>query len=106
MVEQIGFMRLLAPEGVGHFSRQSWLSHFHCLLHPNHIPIYLWPLPSFLHNLGEEVQEPFRTTRRQKSTWSGRDWGLIPGSRRSSGEGNVTPLQYSCLENPMDGGTL
>ena len=65
MVEQIGFMRLLAPEGVGHFSRQSWLSHFHCLLHPNHIPIYLWPLPSFLHNLGEEVQEPFRTTRRQ-----------------------------------------
>jgi len=29
---------------------------------------------------------------------------LIPGSGRSSGEGNVTPLQYSCLENPMDGG--
>ena len=30
-----------------------------------------------------------------------------PGSRsesgRSSGEGNGTPLQYSCLENPMDG---
>ena len=23
---------------------------------------------------------------------------------RSSGEGNGTPLQYSCLENPMDGG--
>ena len=32
------------------------------------------------------------------------DLGSIPGSGRSSGEGNGTPLQYSCLENPMDGG--
>ena len=31
-----------------------------------------------------------------------RDTGLIPGSRRSPGEGNGNPLQYSCLENPMD----
>ena len=30
------------------------------------------------------------------------DPGLIPGWGRSSGEGNGTPLQYSCLENPMD----
>ena len=30
--------------------------------------------------------------------------GSIPGSGRSSGEGNGNPLQYSCLENPMDGG--
>ena len=32
------------------------------------------------------------------------DLGLIPGLRRSPGEGNGTPLQYFCLENPMDGG--
>ena len=32
------------------------------------------------------------------------DLGLIPESRRSSGEGNGNPLQYSCLENPMEGG--
>ena len=32
--------------------------------------------------------------------------GLIPGLERSSGEGNGNPLQYSCLENPMDGGVL
>ena len=32
------------------------------------------------------------------------DAGLIPGSGRSPGEGNGTPLQYYCLENPMDGG--
>ena len=30
--------------------------------------------------------------------------GLIPGSERLPGEGNGNPLQYSCLENPMDGG--
>ena len=33
------------------------------------------------------------------------DPGSIPGSGRSPGEGNGKPLQYSCLENPMDGRT-
>ena len=32
------------------------------------------------------------------------DLGSILGSRRSSGEGNGNPLQYSCLENPMNRG--
>ena len=32
------------------------------------------------------------------------DLGSIPGSGRSPGEGNGSPLQYSCLENPMDRG--
>ena len=32
------------------------------------------------------------------------DLGSIPGSGRSPGQGNGNPLQYSCLENPMDGG--
>ena len=32
------------------------------------------------------------------------DTGFIPGSGRSPGEGNSYPLQYSCLENPMDRG--
>ena len=30
------------------------------------------------------------------------DFGLIPGLGRSPGEENGNPLQYSCLENPMD----
>ena len=34
------------------------------------------------------------------------DPGLIVGSGRSPGEGNGNPLQYSCLENPMDGRAL
>ena len=33
------------------------------------------------------------------------DLGFIPGLGRSPGEGNGNPLQYSWLENPMDGGT-
>ena len=32
------------------------------------------------------------------------DLGLIPGLGRSPGEGNGSPLQYSCLGNPMDAG--
>jgi len=32
------------------------------------------------------------------------DTGSIPGWRRSPGEGNSNPLQYSCLGNPMDRG--
>ena len=34
-----------------------------------------------------------------------RDTGLIPGLGRSPGGGHGNPLQYSCLENPMDKGT-
>ena len=33
-----------------------------------------------------------------------REAGSVPGSGRSPGEGNGNPLQYSCLENPMDQG--
>jgi len=32
------------------------------------------------------------------------DPGLIPRLGRSPGEGNGNPLQYSCLENPVEGG--
>ena len=40
----------------------------------------------------------------KKSACSAGDLSSIPGSGRS-GEGNGNPLQYSCLENPMDRGT-
>ena len=38
------------------------------------------------------------------SAYNAGDLDSIPGSGRSPGEGNGDPLQYSCLENPMDGG--
>ena len=37
------------------------------------------------------------------SAYNARDPGSVPGLGRSSGEGNVNPLQDSCLENPMNG---
>ena len=36
--------------------------------------------------------------------WNAGDPGSIPGSGRSPGEGNGNPLQYSCLEDPMEEG--
>ena len=39
------------------------------------------------------------------SAYNAGDPGSIPGSGRSPGEGNGNPLQCSCLENPIDGGT-
>jgi len=40
----------------------------------------------------------------KESACNAGDPGLIPGWGRSPGEGNGYPLQYSCLENPMDRG--
>ena len=40
----------------------------------------------------------------KESVCSMGDLGSIPGSGRSPGEGNGNPLQYPCLENPMDRG--
>ena len=40
----------------------------------------------------------------KESASKAKDPGLILGSRRSPGEGNCNPLQYPCLEDPMDRG--
>ena len=40
----------------------------------------------------------------KESAYNAEDPGSIPESGRSPGEGNGSPLRYSCLENPMDGG--
>ena len=54
-------------------------------------------LPSFMCS-GASGKEPACQCRRL------RDTGLIPGWGRSPGGGTGNPLQYSCLENPMDRG--
>ena len=41
----------------------------------------------------------------KESACNAGDLGSIPELRRSPREGNGNPLQYSCLENSMDGGT-
>ena len=40
----------------------------------------------------------------QETAYSTGDPGSVPGSGKSPGEGNGNPLQYSCLENPMNKG--
>ena len=40
----------------------------------------------------------------KESACNAGDRSSVPGSGRSPGEGNSNPLQYSCLENPMDRG--
>ena len=42
----------------------------------------------------------------KESACNAGDLGSIPGLGRSPGEGNGSPLQYSCLENPIDRGGL
>ena len=42
--------------------------------------------------------------RVKETDYKAENLGLIPGSGRTPGEGNGNPLQYSCLQNPMDRG--
>ena len=52
------------------------------------------------------LQQPYagfsRYSGGKESAYKAGDPGSIPGLGRSPGEGNGNPLQYSCLENPMD----
>ena len=62
--------------------------------------------------LGKDIVKPFHkatstgsfpcSSVSKESACNSGDLGSIPGSGRSPGEGNGNPLQYSCLENPMD----
>ena len=53
-----------------------------------YIKLYIWGVPG--------------DSEDKESACNARDLGSIPGLERSPGEGNGNPLQYSCLENPMD----
>ena len=69
-------------------------------------------LPGVLRRLGivvsmwweQEVFSVFRGSYGKESDCNAGDGGSIPGSKRFPGEGNGNPLQYSCLENSMNGG--
>ena len=74
------------------FLSKAHLTHSVPLVHLKHNYIFtiLIYMPLFSHS--------------KASVCNAGDPGSIPGLGRSPGEGNGTPLQYSCLENPMDGG--
>ena len=62
----------------------------------NQVNQYPWGVCSMGFSSGASGKEP--------KAGDIRDMGLIPGSRRSPGGGHGNPLQYSCLNNPMDRG--
>ena len=55
-------------------------------------------------DLSRGMISPLHGAEVKASARNAGDLGLIRGLGRSPGEGNGNPLQYSCLENPMDGG--
>ena len=56
-------------------------------------------------NYGSHLPFPSLVAQTVKaSAYNAGDLGLIPGLGRYPGEGNGSPLQYCCLENPMDRG--
>ena len=71
--------------------------------HPTNVPCHskaqtqCWNYPQ-LHDIGFPGG-----LEGKASAYNAGDPGSIPESGRSPGEGNGNPLQYSCLENPMDG---
>ena len=62
-----------------------------------------FPLPGDLPNPGIKAMGFPGGSEVKASASNAGDPGSIPGSERSPGEGNGNPLQYSCLEKPMDG---
>ena len=60
-------------------------------------------VPSLLFTWGQTVVDFPCGSAGKESAYNVGNLGSIPGSGRSPGEGNSNPLQYSCLENPMDG---
>ena len=69
-----------------------------------HFSILAWRIP-WTENPGRPQSMGLQGgSEGKESTCNAGDLSLIPGSGRSSGEENGNPLQYSCLENPMDRG--
>ena len=95
--------------------RNRKIHHFSCRWVLNQLSNKASPSPRIL----EWVDNPFSSRSSRPRNWTGvfpggsevkasacnvGDLGSIPGLGRPPGEGNGNPLQYSCLENPIDGG--
>ena len=122
--EQIANIHLSFPGGSeikasavhGVAKSRTWLSNFTFTFHfhasekemATHSSVLGWRIPG----TGKPDGLPSMGSHRVWHDWSdlaavaanAGDSGLIPGSGRSPGEWNGNPLQYSCLENPMDKG--
>ena len=68
-----------------------------------HGSIYFFAVLFYFTNLNGETDFPHISVSKETAYNAG-DLDLISASRRSPGEGNGNPFQYSCLENPLDRG--
>ena len=66
-----------------------------------HSSVLAWRIPG----TGEPGGLPSMGSHRVGHDWSDAAAAAAAAAALHGGEGNGTPLQYSCLENPMDGGT-
>ena len=66
--------------------------------------VYTWGFGNCYYLIGNGIFPGGSSSK--VSAYNAGDQGSIPGSGRSPGGGHVNPLQYSCLENPMDRGAL
>ena len=66
---------------------------------------YLFIIYNMCIELCSHILELYRWLSRKESVCNAGDTGFIPGSGRSPRVGHGNPLQYSCLEKPMDKGT-
>ena len=85
----------------GRIKVTNWERHTHLLRSTWHVAGAWWLVHEWMNECfpgGTVVKNPPATAG------DTRDLGSIPGSGRSPGEGNNNPLQYSCLENSMEGG--
>ena len=71
-----------------------------CSFHMLNEQLSVWEISKFYNRLSGLPQ----WLSGKESTCQARDLGSIPGLGRSPGKGNANPLQYPCLENPMDRG--
>ena len=76
---------------------------YNCLWYNSKLSVISASLFSFTEELQSTMGFPVGSVGKE-SACNGGDSGFILGLWRSLGEGNGNPLQYSCLENPMDRG--
>ena len=88
---------------------RSWNSLLHCFLptslnYPHHVGLSFQPLKISYTRAAAHVREHSQYFWWVPSACNAEDVGSVPRLGRSPGGGNGSPLQYSCLENPMDRG--
>ena len=95
--------RVALPVSVAGIPRSWWKCSGSCWQLPQTYPGFDLHLQLLRIHLLSSQGFPCSSVGKESACTAG-DLGLIPGLGRSPGEGNGNPLQYFCLENPMDRG--